>query len=600
VEQLGSNVAVESYTIPDLVGMVARSEFVIPDFQRDMVWRTRQVADLWDSVYRGFPIGSLLYWHTEERLASLRSIGGFDLNVGDTQRRNHGVWRYVLDGQQRLTALFIAMRGGAKRVHDDPNVNYALYFDPTADEIPSTTRRDDLAGEDDDERVYATRFFLFERDLERRRKELRAAGISSDLIIRVANASAASLERRQQLAALPGCTPSMALRLERLNQTLTEYHIPVVRVGGASLRDVCAIYERVNQAGKPLSVVDLVVARTFRESDDGAMPGFNLRRGVDAIKRIATKRAPEWASLDERTLLNMIAFCLRVEQDRGSIPSRPRIGIDRDALLTIGASDIAPHWERLRDAITRTISFLIAQGIYKPDLLPSDYLALPICAHLLDHQPGAAEWAYISRWFWRNAFDHPSIRDQSSADRAMRDAFMPLRQGATPGIEPLTLREEDLVRAQNANSALYHAVVAFLSHIGPRDFASGAFVTVDPDERERTFPATPSLHHIYPRAFLKKQREKDERLDGESVMNVCVISVRTNGRIGERNPVQYFKTYRKRPDYTAILASHLIPSSFVERKSFNGQDYPAFLAERAHRFIERLGQELPGVRITRG
>jgi hypothetical protein len=349
-----------------------------------------------------------------------------------------------------------------------------------------------------------------------------------------------------------------------------------------------------------LSVVDLVVARTFRVSDGVTAQGFNLRRGVDAIVREASQRAPEWANLSERTLLNMIAFCLRVEQDRGVIPEKPRIGIDRDALLTISANDIAPHWERLRDAISRTIAFMIGQGIFKPDIAPSDYLALPICAHLLDHQPGSAEWAHIARWFWRNAFDRASIRDQSGADRAMREVFKPLRQGATPRLEPLLLREEDLVKTQNPNTALYHAVVAFLSHIGPRDFASGAFVTVDPDDRERTFAAMPSLHHIYPKAFMKKQRERDERLDAESVMNVCVISVRTNGRIGERNPVNYFKTYRTRTDYVEILASHLIPANFVERKSFVAQDYPAFLAERARRFIERLGQELADVRIARG
>lgn len=51
----------------------------IPDFQRDFVWNRRQILELLDSIYRHYPIGSFLFWITNEKLKVQRDIGNIKL-----------------------------------------------------------------------------------------------------------------------------------------------------------------------------------------------------------------------------------------------------------------------------------------------------------------------------------------------------------------------------------------------------------------------------------------------------------------------------------------------------------------------------------------
>ena len=52
-------------TVKDLVGMIQRGELRLPEMQRRYVWRSTRVRDLLDSLYRGYPSGSILVWETD-------------------------------------------------------------------------------------------------------------------------------------------------------------------------------------------------------------------------------------------------------------------------------------------------------------------------------------------------------------------------------------------------------------------------------------------------------------------------------------------------------------------------------------------------------
>jgi hypothetical protein len=52
-------------TVKDLVGMIERGELRLPEMQRRYVWRSTRVRDLLDSLYRGYPSGSILVWETD-------------------------------------------------------------------------------------------------------------------------------------------------------------------------------------------------------------------------------------------------------------------------------------------------------------------------------------------------------------------------------------------------------------------------------------------------------------------------------------------------------------------------------------------------------
>jgi uncharacterized protein with ParB-like and HNH nuclease domain len=69
----------ELLTIRGLIERVLSGTIRIPKFQRGFVWEPENVAFLMDSIYRGYPIGSVLFWRTTEQLTGERDLGPFQL-----------------------------------------------------------------------------------------------------------------------------------------------------------------------------------------------------------------------------------------------------------------------------------------------------------------------------------------------------------------------------------------------------------------------------------------------------------------------------------------------------------------------------------------
>lgn len=90
------------YTLSGLIESIACGQLGLPDIQRPFVWRNVKVRNLFDSMYRGYPIGYLLFWETGVR-AGTRQIG--------TDHKQLAPTRVIVDGQQRLTSLYAVLRG---------------------------------------------------------------------------------------------------------------------------------------------------------------------------------------------------------------------------------------------------------------------------------------------------------------------------------------------------------------------------------------------------------------------------------------------------------------------------------------------------------
>src|SRR5713101_7492869 len=90
-------------SVNQLVGMVERGKLRLPEMQRRYVWRASRVRDLFDSLYRGYPTGSILVWETEQEAPTR------ELAVAQETSPFSG-YKLLLDGQQRLTSLAAVMR----------------------------------------------------------------------------------------------------------------------------------------------------------------------------------------------------------------------------------------------------------------------------------------------------------------------------------------------------------------------------------------------------------------------------------------------------------------------------------------------------------
>ena len=91
------------FDVPELVKLAADGVLRIPSFQRAFVWDASDVRQLFDSLYRGFPVGAILLWR-KEGPAGLVSFGPIR---GEVPERADALW--VVDGQQRATSLFGAL-----------------------------------------------------------------------------------------------------------------------------------------------------------------------------------------------------------------------------------------------------------------------------------------------------------------------------------------------------------------------------------------------------------------------------------------------------------------------------------------------------------
>lgn len=117
----------EPLSIRRLIDRITHGDIRIPAFQRNFVWEPEQVSFLLDSIYKGFPIETVILWRTDTRLSSEKNLGSFQL---PEPAKDYPV-NYVLDGQQRLTSLFSTFQSELTAQNGDW---IDVYFDISAEE----------------------------------------------------------------------------------------------------------------------------------------------------------------------------------------------------------------------------------------------------------------------------------------------------------------------------------------------------------------------------------------------------------------------------------------------------------------------------------
>ena len=148
--------AQQDVSVRELVARIERGEIRLPEMQRQYVWRKTQVRDLLDSLYRGYPSGTILTWETVEDVVTR----DFSIAQKPSEQRR---FQLLLDGQQRLTSLSAILRGepvhvrGLKRPidilfnlnHPDNLEEVTEVFENAEDDI-SENAEDDV---DDDDKA---------------------------------------------------------------------------------------------------------------------------------------------------------------------------------------------------------------------------------------------------------------------------------------------------------------------------------------------------------------------------------------------------------------------------------------------------------------
>lgn len=252
------------HTIEETLEQIHKRDLVLPAIQREFVWRPDQICRLFDSLMQGFPFGTFLYWKVAPENSEKFNFYGFLLDYHERDNRHcpslaatpNTALTAVLDGQQRLTALNVGLRGSMtwkqpRLWRNNPRAfpKRHLYLDLLWN-----------AGEDDDEKTEYR--FSFRRENEPRQRE--------DL------AAAECWFRVNEVLSMEGGPPMVRWLNERLDQrfvdqayeTLHQLHT-VVRKDHVvayyeerrqTLDDVVQIFIRMNDGGTPLSHSDLLLS----------------------------------------------------------------------------------------------------------------------------------------------------------------------------------------------------------------------------------------------------------------------------------------------------------------------------------------------------
>lgn len=118
------------WTVQDLVGGVSSGAIRLPDIQRPFVWPNAKVRDLMDSMYRGYPVGELMFWANRDA-EHTKTIGGDEKSQEATMQ--------VVDGQQRLTSLYAVVKGLEVWREDYSRERITIAFNPLTErfEVPT-------------------------------------------------------------------------------------------------------------------------------------------------------------------------------------------------------------------------------------------------------------------------------------------------------------------------------------------------------------------------------------------------------------------------------------------------------------------------------
>ena len=117
----------ESISIFDALNKIKENKYVIPAFQRQFVWDVSRIEKLWDSILLDYPFSTFLFWHIDDSnttwdtyfMSFLNTITFNSRNQADSGNNNYSLSNIdtnvndtaILDGQQRLTALYVSLYG---------------------------------------------------------------------------------------------------------------------------------------------------------------------------------------------------------------------------------------------------------------------------------------------------------------------------------------------------------------------------------------------------------------------------------------------------------------------------------------------------------
>lgn len=529
-------------SINDIINKIESGEYLIPRFQREFVWSKEQCASLIDSVLQGYPIGAFIIWKTNERLKNLKKIGNMDL----PDPPDSGFVYYVLDGQQRITSLYVSIKGGEIERSNGQKENYS---DITID----------LTAKDGEQIVYQDG-----SELDPNRSISLVDLINStilDLMIRF------------------NSDKDLIGRIDDYRQRINSYQFSIIELSDATIDVATEVFTRLNVSGKSLSAFEIMCAKMYDEQKD-----FDL-----LTKR--EEQIEDWRSLGWETIPNTTVLQAMCAVIKGTCTGKDILSLNKD--------DFIAEWDSVNKAFSSAIDyFKNAYGVVVSRLIPYDALLVPFVYYFRHHpnKPTGVEKDYLQDYFWRcvvsTRFTEGLV---SKLGQDIENVIKVILKGNRPSYDhgiDISLETLKLKGSFSTGSAFSRGILCILSSQGPRSFDDDVKVTID--NAWLSQGNSKNYHHFFPKKYMEKKHHEIEPGLVNHVANITIIDSFLNKNVIKAKAPNVYMTdfVNKNDNIKETMWTHLIALDDNDSFGVMKDNYKKFFKKRLEAYQTELKKRL--------
>ena len=556
----------QDLSIHELVGKIERGEIRLPEMQRQYVWRQTRVRDLLDSLYRGYPSGTILTWDTDETVATRE--------FAVDQEADGNRFQLLLDGQQRLTSLSAILRGEPVRVYGRVRPIDILFNLEHPDALEVVTEVNENDGADEEETPDEEVADASEDELLKRFDRMAFVVSSKKLPAIPRWVSVTEVFREGSNAPFLKSAGVTSMddprydkydsRLKRL-RSIGEYSYRVNILDHAkSYEEVTEIFVRVNSLGAKLRSSDLALAqitatwrdslRVFQEFEESCKgQGFDLGLGIH--------------------LRNLVAFVT------GQSRFRAVTGLSKDS--------IQRGWKDAKKGMDFALNFLRSNaGIDSPALLSSPFIIISIGSfgHTKDYDLTPNEASLLRYWvlvanakarYSRGSSE--TFLDQDLAAIRRGGGVLGLLQLLRTQVGRLEVLPGDLEN-RSSRSAYFKTMFLAFRESEATDWRDNLTISLKHSGAQHSL----QFHHIFPQGLLKEKNLPTARIN--DICNLSFVSGRTNRKISDKEPSLYLPDIVNKQGEDA-LSRQSIP---IDSSLWCVAAYDTFLSRRRQLVTDRL------------
>ena len=553
--------------LKDVLDGIAAGQIQLPDFQRGWVWDDNHIRSLIASLSLSYPIGAVMFLEAGGVPFKPRLFAGVQLQPAPKPKT------LVLDGQQRLTSMYLSLRSGQPvptRTEKGADIRRLYFLDMAKCLDPDADREEAVISVS--ESLQVTSDFGRKVDLDVSTPELQYAQRLFPVALLFDIQGFMTWESGFSAHHQFGAEAMQFMQKFRHEIWLRfqQFKVPAIELTQDTPREaVCQVFEKVNTGGVTLTVFELMTA-TFAADE------FNLRDDWDARRERLTAKHDVLEAVDGTSFLTAVTL---LASYRRHLAQKTAVSCKRADVLKLDLADFKALEAALELGFKRAAELLAEEKIFDERSLPYATQLIPlaaICAHLGERTTLHGIKQSLLRWYWSGVLGE--LYGGANETRFAMD-MQDVVAWVDGGTEPRTVRDANfaptrLLSLQSRLAAAYKGLAALLMKHGGRDFVSGT-----PIDLNTYFNNAIDIHHIFPRVWCEKQKLPKDKWN--SVINKAPLAAGTNRFISGDAPSVYLGRIQKAKQVPPSSLDEFLTSHVIPVAALRADDFDAFIRLRA-------------------